>query len=231
MFTGKDVQALLQEPWWETVKNEVLRSISLRIAADQDSYRPHGSVLGQDFVDLINKNKEFRRFVQYLTTRAWSELVDDISCALSERSLSALKHREASLWYVEFQRFLASAWNGSIQESVDLRPFDHKTVRILIEEVERHVATGRPEFIANTIMEWLRDPGDHRLRKGTSMAVAFMMVRTWKEVLAVVSQEYKEDLSALDGRAGAAFFERLKIMVGGAMKEYWDNVKPEEKKD
>ena len=223
MFTEKNVEALFKEPWWDLVKNEVLRTIVCRInAARNGTPRIGGSLLGQAFVDLMNREPEYRRYVHYLSTRAWAELVDAAAPNLSENSLGVLKDSEAFSWFAEFKKFLIDSWKASTSDQIGLEIMDRPMLEVLLQELDRHINAGKPEFMVNTIMEAMKDPVDHRLRKSASTAVTFMMVRSWTEVLSAIEKKYGMDVSGLETRAAAAFFDRMKFMIGAVMGEYWE---------
>lgn len=229
MFTEKDAEELFKEPWWDGLKNEVLRTVTMRIKARRDgTQEPHGSILCQAFLNLMNDGEvAFREFIPYLSTRSWQEVLMNVSVNLSEKALEVLNNEEARLWFEEFQQYLIYSWKRGLRTTVDLEIFDVATIRALIHEVDLHVSANRPEFFANTFIEWMRDPQDHRMRNGASMAATFMIPRTWKEVLEAVSKHYKEDVSGLDTRAAASFFERFKVMIKGAVSDYWQRFETE----
>lgn len=232
MFTAKDIERVFQAPWWESVKNEVIRTITIRISTREPLDRPHGSLLGQAFLDILNDVEgrvEAKEYVHYLSTRSWAELVTDASPNLSERALEALRHPQGEKWFQEFRRFVLRAWGRSIgEEEVDVRIFHRELFDIIVQEFKRHVALGDPLFLANTVMEWLRDEHDGERRKITSMAIAFIMPRKLWEVLGAASKEYDLDLSSIDTEEASVFFEQLKYMIEGAMGDYWHRFLPEE---
>ena len=114
MLTTKGVRDLIRQPWWPLVKNEAARCIAVRIRAEDPALKPHGSIMGQMFVELLNTRPEFRMVVHYLTSRKWEELVSDVAEDLSDAALETFRHKEGSEWWKEFQAFLITAWKQSV---------------------------------------------------------------------------------------------------------------------
>src|SRR5438128_2246212 len=110
MLTTKKVREILMQPWWTLVKNEVARAIAVRIKAKDPDLRPHGTILGQMFIDVLNVHSDCRAYFHYLTTRKWSEILTDAAEDLSDQMLEVLRHEQAEQWFTEFQKFLITAW-------------------------------------------------------------------------------------------------------------------------
>lgn len=122
MLTTKGVRELLKRPWWTLVKNEVGRTVAIRVRAESPNLKPHGSVLGQMFIDLLNSNPDCRAYFHYLTTRTWEEVLMDIAEDVSEEMTRAFRHEEAAKWFGEFQGFLNLSWKNSISPPPDAPP-------------------------------------------------------------------------------------------------------------
>jgi hypothetical protein len=223
MFSSKDITGVMKQDWWALVKNEVIRSVVMRIKNTQGA-KPHGSVLGQAFIDEMNENHDLRKFMQYLTTRTWQEIVLDLEKDLSGEVLLVFRDPEAASWFEEFQRFLIKAWNMSVKDEKPwFKKMDRKTFDTIRREWGLHLDKGNgPAALATVALEWLRDAENDRLRQAMSTTISFMSVRTWKQVLEAVGAEFGEDYSALATTKAEKFYEGFKVMVIGAMREYWD---------
>lgn len=229
MLTTKDVKAAMRKPWWDLVKNEVARAIVLRTKTDDPSLKPHGSVLGQMFVDAMNELPELRGYVHYLITRKWPEIVSDVEGDLSAPMLDVFNHEESSRWFSEFQRFVLAAWKSSVpgKEPVDVAAvFDQASIEAIRKEWLLHLKGERnPALLAGVMLEWMRDDENPRLRKAAITACAFMAVRTWRETLQALRERFKSvDFSGLDTSEAAEFYERFRTMIQLPVEEYWDRL-------
>lgn len=227
MLTTKDVKLVMRKPWWALIKNEVARTVAIRIKTDNPSLRPHGSILGQMFVDAMNDLSEVRTYVHYLTTRKWTEIVSDIEGDISTEVLQVFSHEQGAIWFSEFQGFLNRAWKRSIvdQEAPDMFDiFDHKTFEAISNEWFLHLKNGNPALLATVMLEWMRDVDNAALRKSAVMACAFIAVRSWSEVLRAVGEHFGKDLTQWDTSDAAEFFEKFKAMMTKEVKSYWEDL-------
>lgn len=226
MLTTSTVKGILRKPWWTLVKNEVARAIAIRTKAADDFLKPHGSVLGQAFVDLMNELPDLREYVHYLTTRGWPELISDIESDLSTEMQEALRHEEGAAWYQEFQKFLLEAWASSIPKASEEEAFriiSRKTYAIAKTEFKLHVERGiTPGVMASAILELMRDSANDVTRKAATLSCTFLAARTWPEVLVALAAKFSEDLKEFDTPKAAAYFETLKVMMLSQVEEFWD---------
>jgi hypothetical protein len=226
VLTTKDVKIVLRKPWWALIKNEVARVVAIRIKTDDASLKPHGSILGQMFVDIMNELEEVRSYVHYLTTRKWAEILSDVEGDLSAEALQVLSHGQGAMWFSEFQRFLNSSWKRSIADGAPLAifdTFDHKTFEAISNEWFLHLKNGHPALLATVMLEWMRDPDNGALRKSAVTACAFLSVRSWPEVLRAVGEHFGKDLVPFDLPGAAEFFEKFKAMMKSEVKSYWED--------
>ena len=231
MLTDKDIQEVLQQPWWTTVKNEVARTIAIRTKAEDPSLRPHGSLLGQMYIELLNKVPELRTYVHYLLTRKWPELLEVLKGDLSPQMRKALEHEQGAEWFMEFQRFLARAWKRSSGQTDDpLQVFDSGIFMTIRNEWLLHVRRkASPGALAGIMVEWMRNAENDLLRRGAMNAYAFITVRSWKEVLDAlrthdIVSDPVQDLADLDTPEAEAFYDNWKAMVMASVGEYWDSL-------
>lgn len=227
MMTTKDVKAVMRKPWWALIKNEVIRAVAIRVKTDDPTLRPHGSILGQMFVDGMNELTEIRGYVHYLTTRKWAEILSDIEGDISSEALQVLSHEQGSMWFSEFQRFLNNSWKRSIADKASpdmFDTFDRKTFEAISSEWLLHIKNGHPALLATVMLEWMRHADNDVLRKAAVTACAFISVRSWPEVLLVVGEHFDKDLAPWDTPGAAEFFEKFKAMMVSEVKSYWEDV-------
>jgi hypothetical protein len=234
MMTTKDVPEILKKPWWTLIKNEVARAVVLRARMDDPDMRPHGSVLGQMFIEEMNVLPELRGYFHYLTTRGWSEVLGDIGADLSPEMAKALGHEQGAAWFAEFQKFLVIAWKNSTGEGPSLpdpfEAFDRARFTAFKKEWLLHLERGAGSAaLANLMLEWMRDPDDTVLRQSAVAAFAFISVRSWSEVLRALEARFGEDLREMETPRASAFFERFKGMVKRSVEDYWDGFMKEKK--
>lgn len=117
MLTSADVRRYFKNPIWTRIKNEVARTIAIRTKEEDPALKPPGSVLAQVFLDTLNANPtvgfQIRACIQYLVTRKWGEILDDIKEDLSQPMYEVMASPEGFSWFREFQKFVVLAWNNS----------------------------------------------------------------------------------------------------------------------
>lgn len=229
MLTTKDVKIAMRKPWWTLIKNEVARVIAIRIKAEDPGLRPHGSILGQAFVDEMNELPELRDYFHYLTTRGWAEILSDVEGDLSPEMVKVLGHEQGAAWFLEFQKFMLMAWKNSTSQGAEgpldvFESFDRKVLEDIRKEWLLHLEKGvGPGPLALVMLEWMRDSQNDVLRRSSAAAFAFMAVRSWPEVLEAVERRLGGDLKTLDTPKAAEFFDEFKAMVAFSVREYWND--------
>jgi hypothetical protein len=118
MLNSTEVRRYFKVPIWTIVKHEVARSIAVRLKEEDPALKPPGSMLGQAFLDAMNSvdpkaGAQVREVIQYLTTRKWGEILDDIREDLSQPMYEVMRSTEGFTWFREFQKFVLNAWNLS----------------------------------------------------------------------------------------------------------------------
>jgi hypothetical protein len=226
MLTTSTVKIVLRKPWWPLVKNEAARVIAIRAKALDEGLKPHGSVLGQMFIEAMNGLPDLRSYVHYLTSRGWPELVSDIEGDLSPEMLEVLRHEEGSLWFKEFQKFVLEAWNNSIPHPDPDETFSVLTRRmftIIKDELSLHLERKvSPALMANSVLELLRDSSDPVTRKATTLSITFLSARSWQEVLDALGVRFSENFSKWDTPEATAYFDRFKAMILAQIEDFWD---------
>lgn len=119
MLTSADVRRYFKNPMWTRIKNEVARTIAVRTKEEDPTLKPPGSMLGQVFLDAVNGldqgvSLQLRESIQYLVTRKWGEILDDIKEDLSQPMYEVMASPEGFAWFREFQRFVVLAWNNAL---------------------------------------------------------------------------------------------------------------------
>ncbi len=235
MITTKNVHEALQASWWETVKNEVVRTVTLRSKAKHEVDKPHGSILGEMFVMAMNEDPSVRLFVNYLLTRGWSEVVDDLKAGLSPQVKRTLLdvEGEGEAWFSEFRAYLSRAWAKSVGPSDPKDIFnicDRAMFHKLRKEWIKHVESGTSAApLAQVLVEWMRDADDHAARQMAVKAYVFISVRGWPEVLATLRtsdliNDPIQDLVGLDCPKAEEYYDEWKLMVMATVGDYWDSL-------
>lgn len=115
MLTADDIKAMVNEPWFNNLQKEILRDINKRVKyAAEPALKPHGSMIGQIFLDKMNADPSYRVHFHYLRSREWDEILADIKEAVKPEDLVVFGHKEGHSWFNELQRFLIGAWNSSM---------------------------------------------------------------------------------------------------------------------
>lgn len=235
MITTANVHEALQASWWETVKNEVVRTISVRIKAKHEVDKPHGSILGEMFVMAMNQDPSVRLFVNYLLTRGWSEVVDDLKAGLSPQVKRTLLdvEGEGEAWFSEFRGYVGKAWAKSCGTSGAkdiLRILDRSMFKEIRREWVKHVKSGTSAgALAQVMSEWMRSIDNDEMRRSASNAYAFISVRSWPEVLAALRtseliHDPIRDLAGLDSKEAEEYYDEWKLMVMATVDQYWNSV-------
>jgi hypothetical protein len=115
MLTADDIKAMVNEPWFQNLQKEILRDVNKRIKyVSEPTLKPHGSMIGQIFLDKMNADPSYRVHFHYLRSREWEEILADIKDAVKPEDLAIFSHKEGFSWFNELQRFLIGAWNSSM---------------------------------------------------------------------------------------------------------------------
>jgi hypothetical protein len=85
-----------------------------RKAATTPLQKPHGTLLGQAFIDNMNEDVSLRKYMHFLISRNWQEILEEVGNGFQPEHAETLKDPEAEVWFNEFQSFLSQAWNASI---------------------------------------------------------------------------------------------------------------------
>ncbi len=229
-----DVGSVIQKPWWPQVKNEVARTVTVRIKAENRFEKPHGSVLGQLFIDAMSQEPEIRSYVHYLLTRNWDEVVEELKGDLSPQIKRTLLDQQGVEWFAEFKRFLSHAWNQSIS-SDEATPIFHILDRRMFLAIHKewvlHVNNApSAAALAAVMMEWMRDSAATSERRNAALnAYAFIVVRTWPEVLSALRiheavRDLVQDLEGLNSPKAEQFFNQWKALLIASVEEYWDSL-------
>ncbi len=235
MITTENAHEALQASWWETVKNEVVRTIAVRIKAKDEVDKPHGSILGEMFVMAMNQDPSVRLFVNYLLTRGWSEIVDDLKAGLSPQVKRTLLdvEGEGEAWFSEFRGYVGKAWAKSCgtSSSKDIwRILDREMFKTIRQEWLKHVKSGTSAgALAQVMSEWMRNGDNDEVRRSATNAYAYISVRSWPEVLAALRtsdliRDPIQDLAGLDSKEAEEYYDEWKLMVTSQVGEYWDSV-------
>jgi hypothetical protein len=112
--TKEMIKDAVKEPWFQDLQNEISLAIKKRVSATSPAGKPHGSMLGQSFLDQMNTDLRIRQYFHFLCTRPWEKLLEEIEPGLTEENKTLFKEKEAFLWFDEFQSFLILAWNNTI---------------------------------------------------------------------------------------------------------------------
>jgi hypothetical protein len=226
MLTTQGVRTLTKAPWWNLVKNEVARTITLRAKAGDLELKPHGSILGQMFVDTLNGHPECRSYVHYLITRKWPEVISDTEEELPQEILDVLRHEEGDRWFSEFQRFLATAWRNSIDppQPVKDEPPGFRTViemgffRDFLRIWAGHLKMGRASHLLANMLAGL-------MIKDTSFEVFYnwMAASTYEEVFAAIEPKIQEDMkAAFRSPEALAFFDEVIRIIAKRIKDDYE---------
>lgn len=114
VLTKEAIQKALNEPWFVDLQGEIARTVKKRKAAANPLQKPHGTLLGQAFIDNMNEDVSLRKYMHFLISRNWQEILEEVGNGFKPEYADMLKDPEAEVWFNEFQLFLSAAWNASI---------------------------------------------------------------------------------------------------------------------
>ena len=112
--TKEMIKEQIKEPWFQDLQREIALTVKKRMTATTPAGKPHGSMLGQTFLDRMNEDLRIRTHFHFLCTRQWEDLLVEIEEGLTEENKKLFREKEAALWFDEFQSFLILAWNNTI---------------------------------------------------------------------------------------------------------------------
>ena len=114
LATKDAIKEAVKEPWFQELQDEIAVTIDRRKKAPQPALKPHGSMLGQGFIDRMNRDPRIRMYFHYLCTRYWNEIMKDAADGIKPEYKDLFADPEAEAWFIEFQSFLIAAWNNAI---------------------------------------------------------------------------------------------------------------------
>jgi hypothetical protein len=114
VLTKEAIQKALNEPWFIDLQKEIARTVKKRKLATTALQKPHGTLLGQAFIDNMNEDVSLRKYMHFLISRNWQEILEEVGNGFQAEHAEILKDPEAEVWFNEFQGFLSAAWNASI---------------------------------------------------------------------------------------------------------------------
>ena len=114
VLTKEAIQKALNEPWFIDLQKEIARTVRKRKNATTPLQKPHGTLLGQAFIDNMNEDVSLRKYMHFLISRDWPEILEEVGTGFQPEHAEILRDPEAEVWFNEFQGFLSSAWNASI---------------------------------------------------------------------------------------------------------------------
>lgn len=114
VLTKEAIQKALNEPWFIDLQKEIARTVKKRKSATTSLQKPHGTLLGQAFIDNMNEDVSLRKYMHFLISRTWPEILEEVGNGFQPEHADILKDPEAEVWFNEFQGFLSAAWNASI---------------------------------------------------------------------------------------------------------------------
>lgn len=114
VLTKEAIQKALKEPWFLDLQDEIARTVKRRKAATNPRLKPHGTLLGQAFIDNMNEDISLRKYMHFLISRNWQEILIEVGDGFKPEHVETFKDPEAEVWFTEFQEFLSAAWNASL---------------------------------------------------------------------------------------------------------------------
>lgn len=108
------IKEAVKEEWFQKLQDEIYKTIERRKKASSPAMKPHGSMLGQSFIDKMNEDPRIRTYFHYLCTRYWNDILTDAGDGIKPEYRELFGDPEAEAWFSEFQEFLTAAWNRSI---------------------------------------------------------------------------------------------------------------------
>jgi len=114
VLTKDAIAEALKEPWFQDLQDEIVRTVKKRKTVTDARLKPHGTLLGQAFIDKMNEDVSMRRYLHYLCSREWKEVLADAESGIKPENKELMHDPEADTWFVEFSDFLTLSWNNSI---------------------------------------------------------------------------------------------------------------------
>ena len=115
VLNSEKIKQVAKEPWFQDLQEEIFLTVKKRINAQNVQLKPHGSMLGQAFIQQMNEgDNRLRPYFHFLCSREWDDILKMTEEGLKPEYKSILYHEEGKLWFTEFQAFLTTAWNQTI---------------------------------------------------------------------------------------------------------------------
>lgn len=114
VLTREQAREMSKEPWFKELQDLIARDVKARIAAKVPAMKPHGSMIGQLFIDKVNEDAKYRMHFHYLRSREWREVLEDADPGISPENKELFRHPEALEWFSQFSQYLVQAWNQSL---------------------------------------------------------------------------------------------------------------------
>jgi hypothetical protein len=114
VLTKDAIAEVLKEQWFQDLQDEIVRTVKRRKSAQSPVMKPHGTLLAQAFIDQMNTDIGMRKYMHYLCSREWVEVLVDAEPGLKPENLDLMHDPETGVWFIEFQAFLTAAWNASM---------------------------------------------------------------------------------------------------------------------
>lgn len=126
--TEDSIRAEFSRPWFRDWKDQVLAVLRKRAKGVPID----GSLMGQAFVDSLNKGEVKPAHLQWVISRTWKAknpndpnepkgLLDFAAHALTDAELAELATEDGEAWFSEFVWFVANVWNDSIKRAREAR--------------------------------------------------------------------------------------------------------------
>lgn len=114
VLTKEAIQNAVKEKWFQDLQDEIARTVKKRKTAVDPRLKPHGTLLGQAFIDNMNEDISLRKYMHFLISRNWTEILEEVGTGFKPELVEVMHDPEAESWFNEFQLFLSAAWNASI---------------------------------------------------------------------------------------------------------------------
>lgn len=114
VLTKEAIETAVKEKWFQDLQAEIVRTVKRRKTVPDHRLKPHGTLLGQAFIDQMNEDVGMRKYMHYLCSREWAEVLADAEAGILPENKEIMHDPETGVWFNEFQVFLTAAWNSSI---------------------------------------------------------------------------------------------------------------------